>query len=151
MANIRLKKKYASITDACVGKNAPFATLAQLACFCAMHAFNKSITIPTSRTTGGQEVRDDVLETSTYADQIGMLALAHTKEPNILLEEEDSKIKRYKILEDYANAGLELLKEKKDKNALDINGMDTVLGILREQTKDNLNESLGTGIARGRF
>tara|TARA_B110000003_G_C16612318_1_gene519953 strand:- start:1395 stop:1853 length:459 start_codon:yes stop_codon:yes gene_type:complete len=147
MANIRIKKKYANLVDDCSrGVDAPFKTIAQLVCFCAMYAFNKSAKIVSSKVTGGQEVRDTILNDVHYTQQIEMLAVAHTKKPEILLDNDETKDKRYKIFEDYVNAGLELLKEKKDKNPLDANGLDTVLGILREQTKDNLNPLVNEGM-----
>lgn len=152
MANIRLKKKYANLIDDCYGAAAPFKTMAQLACFCAMYAFNKSIEVESSKVTSGQEIRDVILdEKSEYKNQMDMLAIAHTKDPQILSDNEEMKNKRYKIFEDYANAGLELLKEKKDRNILDTNGLDTVLAILREQTKDNLGEGITSGMGNPNF
>jgi dnd system-associated protein 4 len=151
MANIRIKKKYVNLVGDCYGATAPFRTMAQLASFCAMYAFNKSIKVSSSKITSGQEIRDTVLDDVEYRNQIDMLAIAHTKQPEILLDDEETKNKRYKIFEDYVNAGLELLKEKKDKNLLDTNGLDTVLAILREQTKENLNEDIGSGMGRPEF
>jgi len=49
------------------------------------------------------------------------------------------------------NAGLEIFQEKKDKNPLDTNGLDTVLSILREQTKDNLQVESGQSMAEPDF
>lgn len=151
MANIRIKKKYAVIVDDCYGATAPFKTMAQLACFCAMYAFNKSIKIPSSKVTGGQEIRDSTLDDTLYTNQIDMLAIAYTRDPEILLDNEETKNKRYKIFEDHVNAGLELFKEAKDKNSLDSDGLDTVLAILRNQTRDNLNEGTGKGMGDPTF
>lgn len=151
MANIRLKKKYAELIDACYGANAPFKTQAQLAVFCAMYAFNKLDSIKSSKVKDGTEIRESVLDDTHYSKPMDMLAVAHTKDPNILRNDSESKVKRYKILEDYANAGLELFKEKKDKNVLDTDGIDTILAIMREQTKDNLDEYLGDGMGNPTF
>ena len=151
MANIRIKKKYANLVDDCYGATAPFRTQAQLASFCAMYAFNKSVKINSAKVTGGQEIRDTVLDDIEYRTQIEMLAVAHTKEPEVLLDDEETKNKRYKIFEDYVNAGLEIFQEKNDKRPLDTNGLDTVLSILREQTKDNLKVGSGQSMAEPDF
>jgi dnd system-associated protein 4 len=145
MANIRIKKKYATLVDDCVGAVAPFKSMAQLACFASMYAFNQSVKITSVKATGGQEIRDAVLDDIEFKNQIGLLAIAHTKNPEILLDDEETKEKRFKIFEDYTNAGLELIKDKKDKDVLDTNGLDTILSILKDQTKSNLKLGEMTG------
>ena len=57
MANIRIKKKYANLVDDCYGATAPFRTQAQLASFCAMYAFNKSVKINMQLTRGVEWMR----------------------------------------------------------------------------------------------
>lgn len=152
MASIRLNKKYLNLTSDCVGGNKPFTIMAELACFCGLYAFNKGEKIKSSKIKDGQEIRDAVFINNDHlSKQVDMLAVAHTKDPNILQNNEESINKKYKILEDYANAGLQLFKDRKDKNTLDDTGLDTVLAILREQTKNNLGESIVTGMGNPEF
>lgn len=129
MANIRILSDYAALMDSIAGKNKAFETMAHAAVFSAGLAFSKKGIIKKNfkmkNVPENREIRDVVLD--KFHEQIDMLSMAHTGSHEILKNQDDLKVERYKILELYANEGLAILDKIKGKNPTDLNGIDTVI------------------------
>lgn len=127
------------------GKEQTFENFAHAAAFCAGLAFNKEGVLKKEfKVKGGsphREIRDNVLDSKDLKEQVDILALAHTGSHEILKEEEDIKDQRYKIFQNYANTGLQLLSDMKNKRATDVSGVDTVMQILSEISAENISNN----------
>jgi dnd system-associated protein 4 len=125
------------------GKEQTFENFAHTAAFCAGLAFNKKGTLRKEFVVKGgapnREIRDNVLDGQDLKEQIDILALAHTGSHEILKDDEETKDERYRIFQNYANTGLKLLAEIKEKKATDTSGVDTVIQILSEISSKNVS------------
>jgi dnd system-associated protein 4 len=139
MADIHVLSKYNEIADSAKSDGGPFRQLAEFYCFCAHLAFIKGGKVPEVKISSKEDrqVRDTVLNNAEYKNQIDTLALAVTKDYTILMETDEAISKRYKIFQNYVNHGLKLISQRRKKLPTDINGLDTVLEILREQSAQN--------------
>jgi len=111
MTRIRLPKDKSDIINKLVRKEdseAPFRTQADLMAFAASLGFSRGMREPFSETL--EPIRQDVFDNAGYTSLFNLLALASTGDPNILSSENEDQ--RITIFEEYANAGLSLLKNE---------------------------------------
>ena len=139
MADIHVLSKYNEIADRAKSENGPFRQLAEFYCFCAHYAFTKGGKVPKVKISSkkDRQVRDNVLNNDEYKNQIDTLALAVTQDYTILMETDEAISKRFEIFQNYVNFGLKLISERKKQLPTDVDGMDTVLEILRDQSAKN--------------
>jgi len=91
--------------------NGPFKTKADVISFAAAygHSHDKSIGL---QETAKDPIRKSVFDSAGYGTLINLLAVAHTKNPNILALNDEMEDDRASIFEEYANGGLALLKSE---------------------------------------
>jgi len=157
MARIWIHEDFSELMDSLSpsGKEQTFENFAHAAAFCAGLAFNnKGILKKEFRVKGGspnREIRDNVLDGQDLKEQIDILALAHTGSHEILKDDEEIKDERYRIFQNYANTGLKILLEIKEKKATDTSGVDTVIQILSEISSENISNLEDSQIGDAEF
>jgi dnd system-associated protein 4 len=78
--------------------------------FAAMYGFRRKRKVEFSNSL--EPIRQDVFEKSGQDQLINLLALAETKDPHSLAQTEEAVKQRITIFEEYANGGLELLRQE---------------------------------------
>ncbi len=86
-----------------------FPTIRELLCFAALLGYSEGRRIPLDRNTGIEDVSYQQFERGDAEDLIYLLALAETKDPDILKDGEESRCAE--IFEEYANGGLQILRD----------------------------------------
>jgi dnd system-associated protein 4 len=86
-----------------------FPTIRELLCFAALLGYSEGRRVPLDRTTGLEDVSYQQFERGDAADLIYLIALAETKDPEILKDGEESR--SAEIFEEYANGGLQILRD----------------------------------------
>ncbi len=86
-----------------------FPTIRELLCFAAMLGYSEGRRIPLDRSDGIEDVSYQQFERGDAEDLIYLLALAETKNPDILKDGEESKCAE--IFEEYANGGFQILRD----------------------------------------
>lgn len=86
-----------------------FPTIRELLCFAALLGYSENRRIPLDRTVGTEDVSYQQFERGDAEDLIYLIALAETKDPDILKDGEESRCAE--IFEQYANGGLEILRD----------------------------------------
>jgi hypothetical protein len=131
MARIWIHEDFNELMDSLSpsGKKQTFENFSHAAAFCAGLAFSKKGILKKEFKVKGsspsREIRDNVLDGQDLKEQIDILALAHTG--------------THRIFQNYANTGLKLLLEMKEKKATDTSGVDTVIQILSEISSENVS------------
>lgn len=144
MARIWIHEEFNELMDLLSppGKDKTFENFSHAAAFCAGLAFNKKGVLKKEFRVKGsspnREIRDNVLDGQDLKEQIDILALAHTGSHEILKDDSEIKDQRYRIFQNYANTGLKLLSEIKEKKPTDTSGIDTVIQILSEISAKNI-------------
>jgi dnd system-associated protein 4 len=88
--------------------NGPFKTRAAVLAFAAALGASDGDPIPFSD-TAGDPIRKSVFISAGYESLINILAVAFTKDPNVLSNTDEMEDRRAQIFEGYANRGLNLL------------------------------------------
>ena len=86
----------------------PFGTIRELLCFAAVLAFQMGEFDKLDRSKGSEDIQINVFENNNSDDIIYTLAVAHSKNTDVL--KSDSEVDMVDIFEGYANAGLKILK-----------------------------------------
>ena len=86
-----------------------FPTIRELLCFAALLGYSENRRIPLDRVAGTEDVSYQQLERGDAEDLIYLIALAETKDPDILKDGEESRCAE--IFEEYANGGLQILRD----------------------------------------
>ena len=86
-----------------------FPTIRELLCFAALLGFSEGRRVPLDRTEGVEDVSYQQFERGDAEDLIYLLALAETKDPNVLKDGNESECAQ--IFEEYANGGFEVIKD----------------------------------------
>ncbi len=86
-----------------------FPTIRELLCFAAMLGYSEGRRVPLDRTAGTEDVSYQQFERGDAEDLIYLLALAETKDPEILRDGEESRCAE--IFEEYVNGGLQILRD----------------------------------------
>jgi dnd system-associated protein 4 len=111
---IRMPKDKGDLIDRLVRSeeypNGPFRLRADVISFAAMYGFRRKRKVEFSNSL--EPIRQDVFEKSGQDQLINLLALAETKDPHSLAQTEEAVKQRITIFEEYANGGLELLRQE---------------------------------------
>lgn len=86
-----------------------FPTIRELLCFAALLGYSEERRIPLDRDAGVEDVSYQQFERGDAEDLIYLIGLAETKDPEILRDGEESRCAE--IFEEYANGGLQILRE----------------------------------------
>ena len=86
-----------------------FPTIRELLCFAALLGYSEGRRIPLDRDAGVEDVSYQQFERGDAEDLIYLIALAETKNAEILKDGEESRCAE--IFEEYANGGLQILRE----------------------------------------
>lgn len=86
-----------------------FPTIRELLCFAALLGYSESRRIPLDKEKGVEDVSYQQFERGDAEDLIYLIALADSKDPEILKDGEESRCAE--IFEEYANGGLQILGE----------------------------------------
>lgn len=96
------------------GSTGLFQTYYELLVFAAALGIKRGKMIPVKEGDSSKEIdpiRQEQFASKGYDQVINLIAVAHTKDPNILGANEEAEQKRIEIFEAYANGGLELLQD----------------------------------------
>ncbi len=86
-----------------------FPTIRELLCFAALLGYSEGRRIPLDRDAGVEDVSYQQFERGDAEDLIWLIALAETKDPEILKDGEEGRCAE--IFEEYANGGLQILRD----------------------------------------
>lgn len=86
-----------------------FPTIRELLCFAALLGYSEKRRIPLDRNAGIEDVSYQQFERGDAEDLIYLIALADTKDPDVLRDGEESRCAE--IFEEYANGGLQILRD----------------------------------------
>lgn len=86
-----------------------FPTIRELLCFAALLGYSEGRRIPLDRSEGTEDVSYQQFERRDAEDLIFLLALADSKDPEILKDGEEGRCAE--IFEEYANGGLQVLRD----------------------------------------
>jgi len=88
-------------------ERALFPTIRELLCFAALLGYSEERRAPLDRTDGVEDVSYQQFERGDTEDLIYLIALAETKDPEVLKNGYESRCAE--IFEEYANGGLQIL------------------------------------------
>lgn len=86
-----------------------FPTIRELLCFAALLGYSENRRLPLDKEKGVEDVSYQQFERGDAEDLIYLIALADSKDPEILKDGEESRCAE--IFEEYANGGLQILGE----------------------------------------
>jgi dnd system-associated protein 4 len=114
-ANINRSKQYEDIVQLLATQKLPgsdrslFPTIRELLCFAALLGYSEKRRVPLDRSKGVEDVSYQQFERGDAEDLIYLLALADTRDPEILKDGEEGRCAE--IFEEYANGGLGIIKD----------------------------------------
>jgi dnd system-associated protein 4 len=126
---IRISKDKADLVKNLVDeRSSPFETYADVLVFAASLGYRRKKIMPLEEIAKKPEpIRPNIFTNRGYDTAINLLAISHTQNPKIVGSDEDSKNEKIKIFEEYANGGLEIIKDRL-KGSVDY--LDTILLLL---------------------
>ena len=86
-----------------------FPTIRELLCFAALLGYSESRRTPLDSNAGKEDVSYQQFERGDAEDLIYLIALAETKDPEVLKDGQESRCAE--IFEEYANGGLQILRD----------------------------------------
>lgn len=86
-----------------------FPTIRELLCFAALLGYSEGRRVPLDRSEGTEDVSYQQFERRDAEDLIFLIALADSKDPEILKDGEEGRCAE--IFEEYANGGLQVLRD----------------------------------------
>lgn len=86
-----------------------FPTIRELLCFAALLGYSEKRRVPLEKEAGTEDVSYQQFERGDAEDLIYLIALAETKDPEILKDGEENRCAE--IFEQYANGGLEIIRD----------------------------------------
>ena len=86
-----------------------FPTIRELLCFAALLGYSEKRRVPLDKDEGVEDVSYQQFERGDAEDLIYLIALAETKDPEILKEGEEGRCAE--IFEEYTNGGLQIIRE----------------------------------------
>jgi dnd system-associated protein 4 len=86
-----------------------FPTIRELLCFAALLGYSEGRKVPLDKDAGVEDVSYQQFERGDAEDLIYLIALAETKNPDVLKDGAESECAA--IFEEYANGGLEILRD----------------------------------------
>jgi dnd system-associated protein 4 len=111
---IRISKDKADLVVNLVEESTtPFETYADVMVFAASLGYSRNKLIPLTEITKKPEpIRPNIFTHRGYDTAINLLAMSYTKDRKILGSDEESNSEKIKIFEEYANGGLEIIKDR---------------------------------------
>ncbi|WP_171172903.1 DNA phosphorothioation-associated protein 4 [Ruegeria sp. HKCCA5929] len=106
-----------------------FPTIRELLCFAALLGHSEKRRLPLDREAGVEDVSYQQFERGDAEDLIYLIALAETKDPEILKDGEESRCAE--IFEEYANGGLQIIHEAMNRGGGEYPDRD-ILEVLKE-------------------
>lgn len=110
-------------------KRTLFPTIRELLCFAALLGYSEGRRVPLDAEAGVEDVSYQQFERGDAEDLIYLIALAETKDPDVLKDGEEGRCAQ--IFEEYANGGLQILREKMQRSGGEYPDRD-ILELLRE-------------------
>ena len=114
-----------------------FPTIRELLCFAALLGYSEQRRLPLDRENGAEDVSYQQFERGDAEDLIYLIALADSKDPEILNDGEESRCSE--IFEEYANGGLQIIHEAMLRGGGEYPYRD-ILELLREHNYLNIND-----------
>ncbi|MEH2102554.1 MAG: DNA phosphorothioation-associated protein 4 [Nostoc sp.] len=129
---IRISKDKATLLESLVEEaTSPFDTYADVMVFAASLGAKRKKSVPLEEFAKKPEpIRQSIFINRGYDTVINLLAISHTRDPKILASDEDSENEKLKIFEEYANGGLEILKDKLQGS---VDYLETILLLLASE------------------
>lgn len=106
-----------------------FPTIRELLCFSALLGYSEGRFLPLDADAGVEDVSYQQFERGDAEDLIYLLALVHSKDPEILKEGQEGRCAE--IFENYANGGLQAIQEAVQRSGGEYPDRD-ILELLRE-------------------
>jgi dnd system-associated protein 4 len=114
-----------------------FPTIRELLCFAALLGYSERRRLPLDRNKGIEDISYQQFERGDAEDLIFLIALADSKDPEILKDGEESRCAE--IFEEYANGGLQIIHEAMLRGGGEYPDRD-ILEFLRENKYLNVND-----------
>lgn len=114
-----------------------FPTIRELLCFAALLGYSEKRRIPLDKEQGVEDISYQQFERGDAEDLIYLIALAETKNPEILKDGEEGRCAE--IFEEYANGGLQILREAMLRGGGEYPDRD-ILELLKERGYLNTDE-----------
>lgn len=114
-----------------------FPTIRELLCFSALLGYSEKRRIPIDRDKGVEDVQYEIFERGGTDDLIYLIALAETKDPEVLKDGEEKRC--VNIFEEYANGGLQIIHEAMLRGGGEYPDRD-ILELLREHDYLNIDD-----------
>ncbi len=94
-------------------KTAPFQTYVEVLVFAAALGAKRKKRLPLVEFSRDLEpIRIEIFEKNRYDVEINLLAMYETQDHHILADDDESESRRITLFEEYANGGLEILREE---------------------------------------
>lgn len=114
-----------------------FPTIRELLCFAALLGYSEKRRLPLDKDKGVEDVSYQQFERGEAEDLIYLIALAETKDPEILKDGEEGQCAL--IFEEYANGGLQIMREAMLRGGGEYPDRD-ILELLKERKYLNLDD-----------
>jgi dnd system-associated protein 4 len=115
-----------------------FPTIRELLCFAALLGYSEGRRIPLDRSEGTEDVSYQQFERRDAEDLIFLIALADSKDPEILKDGEEGRCSE--IFEEYANGGLQVLRDAMLRSGGEYPDRD-ILELLKKSGYLNIEEA----------
>lgn len=115
-----------------------FPTIRELLCFSALLGYSEGRRIPLDRSEGTEDVSYQQFERRDAEDLIFLIALADSKDPEILKDGEEGRCAE--IFEEYANGGLQVLRDAMLRSGGEYPDRD-ILELLKKSGYLNIEEA----------
>lgn len=115
-----------------------FPTIRELLCFAALLGYSEGRRIPLDRSEGTEDVSYQQFERRDAEDLIFLIALADSKDPEILKDGEEGRCAE--IFEEYANGGLQVLRDAMLRSGGEYPDRD-ILELLKKNGYLNIEEA----------
>lgn len=115
-----------------------FPTIRELLCFAALLGYSEGRRIPLDRSEGTEDVSYQQFERRDAEDLIFLIALADSKDPEILKDGEEGRCAE--IFEEYANGGLQVLRDAMLRSGGEYPDRD-ILELLKKSGYLNIEEA----------
>ena len=114
-----------------------FPTIRELLCFAALLGYSEARRLPLDKEKGVEDVSYQQFERGDAEDLIFLIALAETKDPEVLKDGEESRCAE--IFEEYANGGLQIIHEAMLRGGGEYPDRD-ILELLKDRNYLNIDD-----------
>ena len=114
-----------------------FPTIRELLCFAALLGYSEKRRLPLDTDKGVEDVSYQQFERGDAEDLIYLIALAETKDPDILKDGEETRCAM--IFEEYVNGGLQIIRESMLRGGGEYPDRD-ILELLKDRDYLNISD-----------